>query len=588
MTLVGQPSSLNPINALAECVSCWQIIDLEYAYGMPVMQNGSSDLRNGLFDWMSTNSNASIWYFNIRPGATWSDGLPVNSSDVIFTFGPKSGYLWESPTDFLNLTGIIVSVIALNSSETEFVLSQGYSQFGTILGSQYYFPIVPAHIWESRDFNSDRNLAQDVTDGPFYHLDYNNGTQLILRANPYCWNPPKLSQIVINFVNSSSPDLLISNETDLAQIDFTSVSRFLNDASFGVLTEPDHSILYLEYNITEAPFNNTSFRQALAYSINTTGIVDSVFSGYATAGVLGEGTIPPTATLWHSPQTMEYNYSVTHAEAILTGEGYSKNSAGRLLYPNGTEVSFTIYTDTDVPNDALAAKQVASYLSGMGMNITIIEESLSNIVSDYDSNSTNIQNELVVLSGTSPVFGLAPIDIKPGFQVYYPWFTPPPNWILPSYAETELSNYTEVVNTSTDAATIQQAVRQIDSINSQYLPVIVLAYPDAIWAYRIGSGVTGFPESGYGIDIGGNSLDPFAFTQLECAGSSCLVSTTSSTSLTTTITSTSSNATSSSTSQNVVPPNTNLLEIAIIVIVVAAIASGTILSRRKRVTPPST
>ena len=371
--------------------------------------------------------------------------------------------------------------------------------------------MVPQHIWQSRNFTTDLNFAQDVTDGPYYHLAYSNGSStLTLKANPYYWNPAKIPEIDIQFVGESNQSalagMLLTNQTDIAQIAPGWVSQFTANPDIDLLSEPDRSILYLEYNITEYLFNDTSFRQALAEAINTTQISQSVYSGYATPGILGEGTIPPSATAWHNPSDVQYNFNLSSSENSPARAGFTISSGGALDYPNGTQVGFTIYTDTDTPSDVLAAAFVANDLSQLGMNITVVNETRSQIVSAYDD--TNVQNELIVMSSSTPVFGIAPIDIRPGFQVYFPWHAAPTNWLLPFSAETQFEQESVIVNSSTDLSVVQKAVQQIDLINSQYLPVIVLAYPDELWAYR-SSAISGvLPVS---LDFGGNTLRSLRF-----------------------------------------------------------------------------
>ena len=67
---------------------------------MPVQPNGALYPQAGLFDWMTSNSNATIWYFNIGPDAKWSDGKAITSADVNFTFGLTSGYIMETWVTF--------------------------------------------------------------------------------------------------------------------------------------------------------------------------------------------------------------------------------------------------------------------------------------------------------------------------------------------------------------------------------------------------------------------------------------------------------------------------------------------------------
>lgn len=619
MTLVGQPYDLNPITAPSSCAVCWQVISLEYSYGLPVLQNGSVYTQNSLFDWVESNANATVWNFNIRPGATWSDGQPINSTDVYLTFELDSVYLPHGTGNFQSLSRLVQDLSEINSSDAEFVLNQTNEQFGAYLSTQYYFSIVPSHIWISSNISGNPNFAQDVTSGPFYHLNYNNGSELILKANPYYWDPPKLSEIDINFTTSwaSTPTLLLSNVTDLAPLDPTTVAQFLNNQKFGLATEPDRSILYLGYNTALFPFDNLSFRQAVAQSINTTAIVQDVYSGYATPGILGDGTIPPSATLWHNPNASQYPYNVSEAKTLLGTLGFSWNSNGSLLYPNGTAVAFQIYTDSEVPSGAEAAHQVANYLSQLGMDTTVLEEPLDAIIQSYQSRSSEIRNELMVLSSTAPIFGLGPLDAQPGYDVYLPWSSS--QWISNASADSQFNQQLNIINSSADQTVVQQAVRQVDLLNSQNLPVTVLAYPDGIWAYSTQSGITGFPAKGstLGMDMGDNSLDPYTLSQLSCVAGPCSIQTTITSTTSTTqstsgsvstssptflpsssLTATSSSSrlinsssspsnSSASVAEKIIGQNDNLLEVATVTTVILLIIFGSLLSRRNPPKPPA-
>ena len=529
LTLVGRPNDLNPISASPNCRSCQEIIGLEFLYGLPVMQNGSTYEPAGLFDWYSSGANSTRWDFNIRPGASWSDGAPITSDDVNFTFSTVLGLSNNALNNYLNLSSKVESITVLNASETEFALSQSQSDFGPILSNQFYFPLIPAHIWQHEDndsiFTSD-NFQQDVTDGPFFHLAYNGGPNLILLANHRYFNSPGVEEINVTFVSSENETLqsLRSNQADLAQINPQSIPDL--GSGLGTLVEPERSILYMEYNISNPVFNDTEFRQALAYGINTSSIAELVYDGYATPGISGQGTTPPSATMWHSTNTTKYLYNATIAKSLLQSQGYSENSSGFLSYPNGSSVSFKIYTDSDTTLDSVAAEYVASYLRALGMQITIVQEPLTRISRDYTAGNGDIRNELVITSSSAPVFGFSTTDIMPGSVVYFPWSSsggrPQNNWIEPGDQQSLFQNYENIAfsvsaEVSEETSGIyQQAVFQIDNLNSQYLPVIVLAYPDTIWAYRTDKMLGGLPSgtSILGFDMGGNTLDPYTFSQI--------------------------------------------------------------------------
>jgi ABC-type transport system substrate-binding protein len=588
LTLVGKPYTLNQLNSTTDCESCWRIISLEYAYGLPTMPNGSFYFRAGLFDWMSTNSNATVWNFNIRPGAKWSDGTAITSADINFTFGLSSGYLYATDSDFINLLGNVKSLQVINSSETQFVLNHTESDFGNYLSNQYYFTPVPEHVWSPKpNYINDTNFAQDVTSGPFYHLGYNGGPTLVLKANPYYWNPPALSQIVVNFVNSTSEAVaqLQSDQTDLALVNPSSIGSFVNNGSFGINVEPDRSILFLEYNVSQFPFN-TDFRQALAYAINTSNIVQAAYAGFATPGTGGRGGIPPSTAIWHNATSAIYPYNVTVAKDVLLGLHYTFDNQGKLHYPsNGGIVNFEIYTDSNFSEDEQSAQIAASDLDALGMNVTVKVQTLFQIESEVFQESGNILQQMILVSSRLPVFGFGSYDSLPAFDSYFPFSVYQPNWITPPAAEAQYYQYLDIVNSSTDQSVVQQAIKNIDGLNSQFLPDLVLAYPDGLWVYRTDRGLSGFPQSGEGFDMGSLTLDPFSFSRVSCSNGPCTdVPTPNTNSSTSTASSSSSSSVATSTGAAPFTP-ADFLAVSIVA-VIAIIVLGTYFSRRKRRQPP--
>jgi peptide/nickel transport system substrate-binding protein len=618
VTLVGQPTSLNQLTAPSNCVSCWEIMELENAFGMPVWQNGSFDVQAGLFNGVTTNANATVWNLNIRSGATWSDGNPITSDDVNFTFGLKSNYIMNTARDFIRLTQEIKSVNVVNSSDIEFVLGVSDSRFGYVMSSQYYYMIVPEHVWAGQNYTSNNNFQQDVTSGPFYHLAYNGGSSLVLKANPHYWDGPGLAEIDVNFVssNSVSESLLTNNQTDLAQVDLSAISQFQNNPQYSLKIEPDRGILYAEYNVSEAPFNEQTFRQAMAYAINTSAIVQDVYSGYATPGVDAPGLIPPSASAWYNQSATGYDYSLSQAKSRLVSIGYSYNSAGSLLYPNGTAVSLRVYTDTDVPSDALAAGQVVTYLQALGITTTLTQGPLDQIAQNYSLAQGGIRSGVYVGSTMTPLFGLGYLDVQPAFRLYYPWFVEEAQWITPTSANNQYRSWVDIVNSSVVESQVSQAILNIDALNAEYVPLIPLAYPDTAWVWRNNPLLTGFPQSAAvnGFDMGDYSLDPYTFSQISCSSILCPLPTsttttsangsgTSTTSFTSgtqtsgsnltqitssgTNTTTLSSSTSSSTSTSlpISAPSNPYLKIIAIVVVIAAIAVGTVVVRMRRKQP---
>jgi peptide/nickel transport system substrate-binding protein len=611
LTLVGIPTTLNEINASESiitdeiCASCWQIMQLEYASGMPVLQDGYNNTKAGLFDWFSSNSNATVWDFNIRPGATWSNGTPITSSDVNFTFSiPQvlftlwtrmSKYVIPTITSLGSLHPPIKSIKVINSSETQFTLLASYATFGAVVSSQYFFAPLPMHVWQSKSVTKDLNFAQDVSSGPFYHLNYTKGSSvLILKQNPYYWDKSNISEIIVTFVSIDSDaaaSLLQEGFTNLALISPANATSFVGKSNFGLDVEPDRGLLYLGYNVTSLPFNTPGFREAIADSINTSYIAQSVYDGYATPGFKGEGLIPPSATMWYNTSGVEYQYNLALAAKNLTSLGY-KTVGGKLEYSNGSSVKFTVYTDTNNSADYDAAQIVQSDLSALNMSVNVISEPMSHLVRSFAYASGNTTSELVVASTQLPLFGVGFVDVLPAYENYLPWSPyleyATYDWLSPQNIETEYNNLFVGLNSSTNPTNMRDTVIAIDGLNAQYLPMIPLAYPDQIWAYD-SANFTGFPtssNSAEGFDMGALALDPTTFSSITatCAPNCPQVNATpppnSTSSSSSTTSAASSSSTTTTTPTSTPPNNSDLLLVIAIIVVIALIAAATFIARR--------
>src|SRR5208282_6120223 len=88
-----------------------------------------------------SNPDATTWYFMIRPGMTWSDGVPVNATDLVYTLqlifstftwgaGSLSGYASSLAGSVTNSIKVYNSTVA----EVDFNTPSGL--MGDIIGAE--------------------------------------------------------------------------------------------------------------------------------------------------------------------------------------------------------------------------------------------------------------------------------------------------------------------------------------------------------------------------------------------------------------------------------------------------------------------
>ena len=205
-------------------------------------------------------------------------------------------------------------------------------------------------------------------------------------AGEYAYGPiktekvtPAVKTLVIQVYQSpSSAELALkSGAIDAVQINIPNINTV-----WGPSISPTENVwwynstntVYLGLNEEMYPFNLTGFRQAVAYAINRTYI--------ATVGEVGYGIpAPPVGLSWGmyekfiTPQTRAelnpYNTNVTKAKEILKAMGFTWNSKGQLVTPNGTICSYTLLVPSNMPDWETDGLIIANELQQIGITINV-------------------------------------------------------------------------------------------------------------------------------------------------------------------------------------------------------------------------
>ena len=589
MTLVVPPTSINP-NTLTTGTSGGILIGMEY-YGSPVAApDGSLANSIAVTDWISHNANYTQWIFNVKPGLKWSDGTNVTSADILATFGPNFGF--NSTYDYLGMHTEVKNETALNSSAALYELNTPDAHWPDKFNWDLYSPVYPAEFIQKYGA-AGSNLGTNVVVGPFYTSNYQPGqTQMVLLRNPYFQPQPKISEIDVNFVETLSltAGSLLSGSTDLAPIEPSNAPAILKNPNLHILDEKGLYVSSLQYNDTLYPYNMTQFRQALAFGINQSAFVSEALNGYGLTGYSAEGVVSPSASLWYNSNEMKYSFNQSEALALLSQVGINKSTDGLLHYPNGTAVSLTLWTDTDNTEDSIGVTSIQKDLQHLGFTVSVQTTSISSIVGEYSGNLDSIRSGIILATSNPPVWGNPYLDSLPAWDVYWLATTPNVHWEYPPSADNDYQgNYSAFLATANQTQE-QQDLNNIQALNAQYLPTIVLAYPDALWAYN-SQAWTNWP-TGY-IEFGAQIMNNTAFVNLQptSPGSSSTTNSSSSSSSSappsTSVNSTPSPSTVSTTSSTTSTSSGNnpVLYVGLAVVVIIIVAGVAVFTMRRKPKP---
>lgn len=385
--------------------------------------NSKGLLEPGLATSVPTGgSDGNTYTFKLHSGVKWSDGTPLTSDDVLFTynliFAPEYSAV-ASPRrgDFT------LHVDSISAPDPQTFVIHTKSTYAPLLYSHGAYPIMPKHVLGSipaAQINTmSYNSAPTVTNGQFKFVSWQQGAQSTLARNENYWRgAPYLDNYVFKVLPSAVAigNALKTGEVNVgAQLDPSSLSSLetvqgLNIANF---VTPSFEFLALNQNPQKpagAILQDVKVRQALYYAINRPAMIKSILFG---EGSNATGVEPPTSWAYDPNAKPQYAYNPAKANQILDAAGWTKGSDG-MRSKNGTPLAFTLHYPSGVLTLTNISQVVQQNWKAIGVNMTPVAIQFTQLVTeltdtrDYDIilvgfNFTNDpdQSQLFSSSGTA-------------------------------------------------------------------------------------------------------------------------------------------------------------------------------------------
>jgi peptide/nickel transport system substrate-binding protein len=325
--------------------------------------------------------------FKIRSGVKWSNGTPFTANDVAFTFN----LLKKFPA--LDTNGLWTSLksVTARGNTVVFVFKQpNVPDFNYIAST----PIVPESIWSEVKNPVTWTNPNPIGTGAYLLKSY-TPQEYVLVKNPRYWQASKVQVQEIEFpVVSENANTVWLN---LSKGEYTAANAFApNIYKIYISKDPKYRHIWfapggacnLLMNLTEAPFNNVAFRQAMAYAIDKSVVSSKGEYGYEPPASQTGLMLPANNSYLDRSLVNRYNYHYDPAKAakLLKQAGFVKNSSGQLLEP-GTKkpVSFTMIVPTGFSDWIEDAAIIQSNLKALGITVNVQTPSVSTWVSDMET-----------------------------------------------------------------------------------------------------------------------------------------------------------------------------------------------------------
>jgi peptide/nickel transport system substrate-binding protein len=399
----------------------------------------------------------NAYIFELRDDVTWHDGTKFTAEDVVFTFN----YTKQHPYQWVD-SSLVESAEATNEYTVKLYLSQTYAPFfQNVVGTQ---PIIPKHIWqnvtEPENFTDEQAV---IGTGPYTLADYSqeHGTYLYEAYSDYYLGKPAVDEL--KFVKISAamiPSALEQGSVNSGGVPAEIISE-LEEAGLTIITAPYAWNAKLMINHQKEPLSSKQFRQALAYAINRTALVEITQTGNALAG--SPGMMPPTSS-WYNPDTPQYEYAPNMTKQLLEGLNYTLENG--YFAKGGEELELELIAAADFTE---VGQFVKDQLETAGIKIEF--STLEAKTVDARVEAWDFDLSIYGHGGLYEPSILYTVILGEGFNSarYHS------NETLNQLIEAQLSEM--------DAEVRKGQVWQIQEIYAEDLPALTLYYPDSYWAH---------------------------------------------------------------------------------------------------------
>src|SRR5690348_11124743 len=398
--------------------------------------------------------DAQTYVFHLRHNLRFSNGQPLTSADVKFTFDSiRTGAIKTAKRGAYTL---VDSITAPDPWTVVFHLSSPYASFPLNLVRQA-IGIVPQ--------NSGRDFAVHlIGTGPFRVASIVPDQEIVLERNPsYFAGTPALEGIRFRIV----PDALTralelrkgSGDLESNSLTPDMVSAFARDPHVEVSRAPGTTLAYICFNFDDPILKRREVRQALAYATDRPALINYLLHGTARSA---ESLLPP-ADPYFDANVPQYNFDPTRANSLLDAGGFPRG-------PDGIRFHLEMKTSTDESTRILAAA-LQDQWHRVGVQLDLRSLEFATFYADITRGSFQLYTLRWVGANLDP-------DIFD--YVFNSGRIPPAGANRGHYRNPQLDALLEESRVTADEAKRKKILAQIQQIAAQDEPYINLWYYDNV------------------------------------------------------------------------------------------------------------
>ena len=387
------------------------------------------------------------YLIKLREDVKWSDGEKFTADDVRFTIDR----LKDSDTIYSANVAHVIKVETVDNSTVKIILDQEVPFFEYNLT----FPILSSKYYSDKEFIP--NIVPLGTG--MYKVTEVQSSAIILEKNEYYWKTDEkltLEKITINLYSTAGElyNAFKVGNIDLVSTQNSNLSDYIGVIGYTAKEMKGREHDFIAFNTQSALLSNLNIRKAIAYSIDKSNIVSSIYGDkyYQSSFPLDYGS-------WvYKEQDSSSGYNLEQAKQILVDDGWSykyKYWQKTVNYKTQRIVLNFVVKSTDTTRVSVS-ENIKTQLENQGIRVNIIKANNE----QYNSYLQNKNYDMILCSMN--------LSISPDLSTFFG------DNNLANYSNDEVKNLINEAKNTTDENKIKQNYKRLGEIYKIEIPYLSL------------------------------------------------------------------------------------------------------------------
>jgi peptide/nickel transport system substrate-binding protein len=323
-------------------------------------------------DW-KISSDGLTWDFTLRSDVTFQDGTPMTADSVKASLDRILDPATKS-AGAKSALGPVTSVTVTGPNAVQLKLSAPFAPLLDGLTNSGFIAILSQDAITKEGDNFGR---KPVSTGPFMVDEWVSSDHITLKKNPnYKWAPGFLHQggpayldtLTFRIIteDASRTAAFQAGEINEMGVPSTDVDAIKSADQYWTVDYLRKGVVFMEFNVTKAPFDDVQVRQALNYAVDKNAVLQAAVQGL---GITASGFLSPSIRgYWDGITSYAPSYDKTKAGQMLDAAGWTLNGSNR--EKGGQPFKFTLY---NLKTDAWdrAVQVIQSQFKDLGVQMEI-------------------------------------------------------------------------------------------------------------------------------------------------------------------------------------------------------------------------